>query len=296
LKKILVTGYNGFIGTHLVDSLKTKFKLIGISEKSTKKADILTIKKDIRKITIHDIPKNIFCIVHLAALTDILYCQKHPVRCFDINVHGTKNILEIARKINSRFLLVSTSHVYGNPQKLPITENHPTNPTSIYGLSKLTAEIITKSYSSYYGLNAAILRLFSVYGPKSPEHLVTSKIILQSLRGKTLSLGNLSSKRDFVYVSDVVDAIELVIKKMRGFNVYNVGTGKSHSILEVCNIIGKINKKKLSIKSKKSLVRSSDIKNMVASKSKIQKLGWRPQTNLMKGLKLTYDWHDSQTS
>ena len=294
MKKILITGYNGFIGTHLVESLKTNYHLVGISEKSTKDRDIYQIKKDIRKITTHEIPHNVFCIVHLAALSDFLQCQKNPIKCFDINVKGTQNILEIARKINSRFVLASTSHVYGKPQKLPIHENHPTNPTSIYGASKLMAEIITRSYSFTYGLDASILRMFSVYGPKSPNHLVTSKIISQSITKNILQLGNVTSKRDFVYVKDVVNAIEMVIKKTRGFNEYNVGTGKSHSILEICNNIRKISKKKFSIKPIRTLTRNSDIKNIFASCSKIQKLGWKPKTSFLEGLKSTYEWHVSK--
>jgi len=119
LEKIIVTGHNGFIGSHLIQNLQNKFHIIGISEQINKKFPIKQIKKDIKKITPKDIPKDIFCIIHLAALTDVTICEKNPRKCFETNVLGTLNMLEIARKINSKLIYLSTSHVYGKPQKKP---------------------------------------------------------------------------------------------------------------------------------------------------------------------------------
>lgn len=290
MKKIIITGYNGFVGSHLVDILRDKYKIIGISNTDNFEKNIIKIKKDIRKISINEMPKDIFCIVHLAALTDITYCHNNPSLCFDINVKGTQNMLEIARKRNAKFIFLSTSHVYGIPYKLPLRENYPSNPNSIYASTKLEGEIISQSYSKSYGMNVSILRLFSVYGPKSPQHLVTSKIISQLLTKNVIELGNTSPKRDFVYVEDAVKAIELIIKKSRMSGIYNIGTGKNYSILEICNILKKIAGKNTPIKSVKLQSRKSDIVNVISDSSKIRKIGWKPEFGIEEGLHKTYDW------
>lgn len=296
MKKILLTGHSGFIGSHLVDSLSTKYQVVGLAKKILPKSGLTQIKQDIQKIKVNKIPKNVSYIIHLAALTDVLYCQNNPDECFDVNVKGTQKMLEVARKQDSKFVFLSTGHVSGTPKKLPINENHPRNPTSIYSGSKLAGEILCESYSKTYGMDVSIIRLFSIYGPRSPAHLVTSRIISQLLTNNILYLGNLRPKRDFLYVGDAIKAIELVLRKSHGFNSYNVGSGKSHSIYEICKILIKIAGKKIIIKSKKSTFRKNDIGKIVADCSKIKKLGWKPQTELHEGLKLTYDWFKSQTS
>lgn len=290
MDKILVTGYNGFIGHNLVDRLITKYKIIGVSNNKTAKQKIFQVKKDVRKINSDDIPNDVFCIVHLAAITDLKYCQNNPSECFDVNVKGTQNMLEIARKKNSKFIYLSTSHVYGRPLHLPMREDHPRNPNSIYASSKMAGEVICESYAKSYGLDLSILRLFSVYGPNSPSHLVTSKIINQLLNKKIVSLGNLYPKRDFVYVQDVMDAILLVIRRSMGFNIYNVGTGKSHSILELCKILREISGRNTQIQSIKSQSRKNEIGNVISNSSRIKRLGWRPKTSIHQGLEITFEW------
>ncbi|MGI0021290.1 MAG: NAD-dependent epimerase/dehydratase family protein, partial [Nitrososphaeraceae archaeon] len=282
-------GYTGFIGSHLVDLLLKEYNVIGLSRK-TKNRQIYQIRKDVRKVTINEIPKNVDYIVHLAAVSDVQYCQNYPTQCFEINVKGTQNMLEIARKIGSKFLFLSTSHVYGLPQSLPIKENHPANPTSIYSASKLAAEIISESYARSYGMDVSIIRLFSVYGPMATPHLVTSEIISQLLTKNKISIGNLHPKRDFIYVKDAVNAIKTVLKKSKGFGIYNVGYGKSHSISDLCNILLEISGSDIPINSVKSQSRKQDINEVRADISKIMKLGWKPNTGLRKGLKMTLDW------
>lgn len=297
LKKILITGHDGFVGSHLVNFLSKNYEIIGLSKKKqSQRNDIKQIKTDIRKITLKLIPKDIYCIIHLAAITDVKYCQNEPTECFDVNVKGTQNLLELARKLNSKFIYMSTSHVYGVPKKIPITEDHPKNPTSIYSASKLAGEIICESYAKTYNMPITILRLFSVYGPNSPAHLVTSRIISQMLSGNLLKLGNLKPKRDFVHIQDVITAIELMLKKSHGFNSYNVGTGRSYSIEEVCKFLEEISKKKLKIKSVKSYIRKSDVDNFVSDSNKLKKLGWMSETEIKEGLLQTYNWFKSERS
>ena len=295
LKRILITGHDGFLGSHLVNYLSKNYEIVGLSKnKQPRRPDIQQIKSDIRKITLKSIPKDIYCIIHLAAITDVKYCQNEPTECFDVNVKGTQNLLELARKLNSKFIYMSTSHVYGVPKKNPITEEHPKNPTSIYSASKLAGEIMCESYAKTYNMPITILRLFSVYGPNSPTHLVTSRIISQMLSGNLLKLGNLKPKRDFIYIQDVINVIELVLKKSKGFNSYNVGTGRSYSIKEVCKFLEEISNKKIHVKSVKIYTRKSDIDNFVSDSSKLKKLGWIPKTEFKEGLFQTYNWFKSE--
>ena len=291
MKKILVTGHTGFIGSHLVELLKKNYEIIGLSRNAPKNPDIVQIKGDIRKITSKKIPKNLESIIHMAAMTDVLYCHNNPVECFDVNVNGTQNMLEIAKKTKTKFFYISTHHVYGKPSSLPVKETCSQNPASIYSTSKAAAELVSSSYSSSFGMDVSLLRIFSVYGPNSPNHLVTTRLISQLLKGNKFRVGNLFPKRDFIYVKDIVNAIEKILKKSHGSNVYNIGTGKSYSILKICKILQKISNKKMKIESIKSLSRKSDVPDIFADNSKIRKLGWRPQTDFIEGLKLTYDWY-----
>ncbi len=292
-RKILITGANGFIGKHLLSELLPKNKIIGISLTHDKKTkNYFPLKKNILNLSDKDLQGNIKSIIHLAALTDVENCNKNPSRCFFTNVIGTQKILDIARKKDSKLVYVSTSHVYGIPQQLPISEEHPKNPLSIYASSKLAAENCCEGYSRTYGMDISIVRLFSVYGPNSPNHLVTSRIISQ-IKKKSVELGNLKAKRDFVYIDDVIKAILLVLKKSRGFNDYNVGTGKSYSIYHVYSILKKLSGANTSVKSVKSRLRKSDIPDMKANISKIKKLGWEPRISISNGLKMFYDGYFS---
>lgn len=290
MKKILVTGHTGFLGSHLVKQLSKKYKILGISNQTPENPLIKQIKKDIRKVKLNDIPNDISYIIHLAAITDVQYCQKYPTECFNVNVLGTQNLLELCRKLNSKFIYFSTSHVYGIPKTLPLDENHTLCPISNYAASKLAAEIICKSYSESYNMDCAVLRIFSVYGPKSPRYLVTSRIISQFLMKNVLELGNVNSKRDFIFVKDVINAVEFVMKKSKQYKIYNVGNGKSCSILDLCNILESITGKKITIKSKRSFLRKNDINNMFSNNFNLRQLGWKPKVSLNEGLQITFDW------
>ena len=131
-------------------------------------------------------------------------------------------------------------------------------------------------------------------GTLGPNHLVTSRIIAQ-LNDKEIKLGNITAKRDFIFVDDVINAIKLIFKKSKGFNIYNVGTGKSHSIFEICNLIKEISGKNIPITVENSLVRKLDIKEITANNKKLKKIGWKSKTELKQGLKITLDRYTSKS-
>ncbi len=290
MKKILISGHSGFVGTNLLKFLD-EYDLTGISNINIKLSKIPQIKKDIRFISSKDVPRNLDCIIHLAAMTDVKLCQDNPKLCYEINVLGTQNLLEIARKQKIKFIFLSTSHVYGDSSKRKISESDPKNPTSIYSTSKLAGELLCESYSKSYGLDVSIIRLFSVYGPNEPSYKVTSEMISQLLNKKIVRLGNLSPKRDFIYIQDAVLAIKIILEQSRGFNSYNIGSEKSHSIMDLYNILKKITSSSIPIKSIKSNSRKYDAKDMVSNSYKIKKLGWKPKITLEEGMALTLQWY-----
>ena len=291
MKQIVITGHNGFLGSNLLSKLiSEKYKITGISKTIKKNNSIKQIKKNILNIKDSDIANN-SCIIHLAAITNVAYCEKYPEECYKVNVIATQKILEIARKKNCSLIYPSTSHVYAIPHKLPIKEAHPTNATSVYSESKISGEKLCETYSKSYGLNISVLRLFSTYGPKNSEYKVESRIITQLLSNRTIKIGNLSPKRDFVYIDDVIRAFQIVMKNLKSFNTYNVGSERSYSIQEICNILKKLSGKKNPIIVDKTKLRKNDTKNVVSDCSKIKKLGWKPRVSINKGLGLTLNWY-----
>ena len=291
MKTILVTGFNGFIGTHLIPALASKYALIGLSNSKNPLIKIPQIKQNISTINENSIPGKISTIIHLAATSDVDYCQNNPVDSSIVNILGTQKILELARKKDANVIFLSTSHVYGNPIQIPIKEDDEKNPQSIYSATKLSAEIICKSYFHSYGINTAVARLFSVYGPNNPKHSLVANIIKQLVVGKAIQLGNISSKRDFLYVQDVIDAILLLVKKNHGYAEYNIGSGTSHSVSHICDMLKKISGKNISVKSVQTKLRKNDIHEVVSDPNKIKSLGWKPKISLYDGLRFTYDWY-----
>jgi len=291
MKQIVITGHNGFLGSNLLLKLiSEKYDITGISKTIKKNNLIKQIKRNILDIKESDIAKN-SCIIHLAAITNVAYCEKYPEECYKVNVIATQKILEIARKKNCSLIYPSTSHVYAIPHKLPIKEAHPTNATSVYSESKISGEKLCETYSKSYGLNISVLRLFSTYGPKNSEYKVESRIITQLLSNRSIKIGNLFPKRDFVYIDDVIRAFQIVMKNLKGFNTYNVGSERSYSIQEICNILKKLSGKKNPIIVDKKKLRKNDIKNVVSDCSKIKKLGWKPKISINTGLELTLNWY-----
>jgi len=291
LKTVLVTGFGGFIGSHLIPKLIQKYNVVGLSTSKNLQLKITQINTDITKIDKKTLPSKISKIIHLAAVSDVDYCQENPINSSKINIIGTQKVLELARKHDSQVIFLSTAHVFGIPKNNPINENFQKHPQSIYAATKLAGEILCESYSNSYGLDISVARLFSVYGPNSPKHSVTENIIKQIISKKIIKLGNVKSKRDFLYVDDTIDAILLIMKKNHNYNDYNVGSEKSYSINQICTILKNISKKQFTIKISKTKIRKNDPIKLVSDSSKLRKLGWKPKISVPEGLKLTYNWY-----
>jgi UDP-glucose 4-epimerase len=296
LKKILITGATGFIGNYLIPELTKNHKIIGISKKKRKSSkNFISSSADITKSNLK--VKNQFTdIIHMAAYSDVNYCNLNPIKCYELNVKSTQRMLEIARKKDSKFLFISSSHAYGNLIKQPISENALCNPSTHYASSKRMSEILCETYSKTYGLDIQIARIFSVYGPKSSKSNLIFNIINQMINNSKIILGNTSPKRDFIFINDVIAGlIKIINSKKKGFEIYNIGSGKSISVENLVKNCFTVSNKKLKIISSKEKKRKNEIMNIQANISKMKKeFNWETKISLKKGLEITYNHYISK--
>jgi len=289
---ILITGINGFIGKNLSRILsRSKRKVIpsrgGRIHIRGKKGD----SDWTLDVTNEDSLKNyqdekIDYIIHLAAKTSIEDSVKNPYSTFFTNIVGTLNLLEFARtKHIKNFIFIST-YLYGKPEYLPIDENHPLKPHSPYNSSKLIGEKMCENYAQEYGLNVVSLRPFCIYGPDNKASSLVQKAITAINKSEVMVLSGLKTRRDFLYVDDLVELIIKIIDNFpKDYNVYNVGYGVSYNIGDVAKRIALLLNKEIKIRYKKS--KENEILDMTADISKVsKKFDWNPKIDLDSGLKL----------
>jgi len=162
---------------------------------------------------------------------------------------------------------------------------------SIHAQSKVQAEILCEEYAKLYGMKITIIRTFSIYGPKSPSYSIISRIVNQILKNQKIILGNIQTKRDFLYISDFLSAIDIIIKRnLIGCSKFNIGFGQSYSIQKLSEKLLEISKKNLLVESDPNLIRNNDVEELVCDNSKIKQLGWKPQFPFDEGLTLVYNW------
>lgn len=269
----IISGVNGFIGSALRrELLRREIKFLGI---------------DLNSELSLDYPYK--SLVHLAAKTYIPDAWENPSNFINVNLDLTLKSLEIARTHNLKYIYIS-AYIYGNKGREPISENALPNPNNPYAFSKHLSEQAVKFYQNTYSLNATILRPFNVYGPDQNIKFLIPSLIKQAFISNTVKLDFESTYRDYVFISDFVDAIIASESSCNGFNIYNVGSGKSHNIEEVVKIIAKHLNKPINIQ-KSAEVRINEIPYVVADISKINKdIGWKPMTSLNKGIKNIIDY------
>lgn len=313
MKKILVTGSEGFIGSHLVEYLvrkNYKVKAFVLYNSFADKGWLKTFDREIlKKIEIHfgDIRdsknlslafKNVDRVIHLAALIGIPYSYTSTKSYIDTNIIGTYNILEqcIKSKIK-KLIITSTSEVYGSAIKIPIDENHKLQAQSPYAATKIAADKLTESYIKSFNLNAVIVRPFNTYGPRQSTRAVIPTIITQILKNKNIELGSLTPKRDFNYVYDVCHAFEKILNnsKLNGKEV-NICSNESISILNIVRLVSKILNKKFKIKKSKKRLRpiKSEVNHLKGSNKKFSHfISNYKRTDFAIGLKKTIEWYSN---
>lgn len=304
--KYLITGGAGFIGSHLVDRLLgLGYEIIVIDDFSSGNAENLrhhennpNLKIHVKNICDKDID-NLFygvaAVFHVAAIPRVQYSIKFPEKTNTINVNGTLNVLEAARKAGvKRFIYSASSSAYGDQEKLPLVETMNPNPMSPYALQKLVGEYYCKLHYLLHGMETISLRYFNVFGPRQDPSggyaCLVPKSINLILRGKSPEInGDGEQTRDFTFVKDVVDANILAVttsNKQAFGQVFNIGAGKEISVNDVIKKI--IVNRNIIPKHKPSVI---EPKHTLADITKIKTvLGWNPKYTFNDGIKETIDW------
>jgi UDP-glucose 4-epimerase len=309
-KAVLVTGADGFIGSHLVERLvkdgaKVRALCMYTSQGTWGWLDTLSAEMksqlDVRLGDIRDARfmreiSDVEIVFHLAALIAIPYSYVAPESFVDTNVKGTLNVLEAARVTGvKRVVHTSTSEVYGTPATLPIRETHPLNAQSPYAATKVAADQLALSYQRSFGVPVTILRPFNTYGPRQSTRAVLPTILSQLLAGaREVQLGRLDTRRDLTFVADTCDGF---VRAATADNVagetIQLGTGRAVSIGELfdmsCKVLGvkataKVDERRLRPNASEVLVLESD--PALAKKA----LGWEPRVTLEAGVRATTDW------
>ncbi|MBI3397444.1 NAD(P)-dependent oxidoreductase [Candidatus Woesebacteria bacterium] len=284
--KVLVTGSTGFVGRHLTPYLESKrYHLITPSHSDG--FNVLN-EKDVLELPKSDIA------IHLAGLTIPIESWATPEDYIKVNTIGTLNILKYCQKNNSK-LIFTSSYMYGNPSVIPTPENYQEQVENPYAVSKLAAEKLCYVYSKRFGFPVAVLRVFNVYGPEQSKKMVISQMISQLVTQNMIEIFDGRPKRDFLYISDLVNAyLSAFSKHTQGYGVYNIGSGESFSIMEIAKLLIEISKTNVKIEEKK-LSRPNEIIETKADITKSKKeLDWEPKIGIKEGLKKTYEWFVSQ--
>ncbi len=291
---ILVTGGAGFIASHIVDKYISLGHKVIVLDHNLKNKSYLNpkanyIEADITNLKIEEIFKNnkIDIINHHAAQIDVAFAETNPQKNAEINIFGTINLLNLAKKYNiKKFIFSSSAALYGNVKQLPVTETTPTNPDSQYGLSKLCAEKYVFLYHQLYNLDITIFRYANAYGPRQKGGAIPlfTKNLLQN---KQLTIrGDGAMTRDFVFVEDIAEINAIMLTKKTKSKIFNVSTNTEISMNDVITILSDLTKLQPKI-IKTQLIAGEIINSRLDNTLMKQELQWQPKTSFKEGLQKT---------
>ncbi len=308
MKKILVTGADGFIGSHLTELLLDKgFEVRALAQYNSfnnwgwlegiESEGLEVVTGDVRDPDFcRTITKGCDTVFHLAALIAIPYSYVAPDSYVDTNIKGTLNMLQAARDGGvDRVLVTSTSEVYGTAQYVPIDENHPRQPQSPYSATKIGADAIAKSFYNAFDLPVTIVRPFNTYGPRQSARAIIPTIITQIANGaEEIKVGDLTPTRDFNYVKDTAAGF-LAIAQAQGLEgeEVNIATGREVTMQQTLETIAKVMDREVRWVTDPERLRpgKSEVRRLLGSNEKIRKLtGWSPRYSLEEGLRETVAW------
>lgn len=309
MKNVLVTGADGFIGSHLTELLLengymvkalaqyNSFNYWGWLENIPANPNHEVVTGDIRDPhMVKEIMTGIDTVFHLAALIAIPYSYRAPESYIDTNVKGTLNICQAARDLGGiRVLSTSTSEVYGTAQYVPIDEQHPKQPQSPYSATKIAADAIAMSFYHTFELPVTIVRPFNTYGPRQSARAIIPTIIIQIMKGeKQIRLGDLSPTRDFNYVKDTCAGFLSIAKcdNTIGKEI-NIATNSEVSMVEVLERIRTITGSNVQIipDNQRRRPPKSEVFRLFGDNTLIRSLtGWSPEYSLEQGLMETIEW------
>ncbi len=309
--KFLVIGGLGFIGSHLAESLIKNGHNVKILTKTfSKKSNIKILNKKIKieKIDVTNFRKLGLCIeqfkpdviIHLAGNTSHSKSFEEPLKDVDSNAKSTLFMLEKIRELDlkCKFLLGSTFIVIGKPKKLPVNENTPCNPTTIYGTNRLASEYFCKIYHDVYGLDTNIFRITNSYGPREqviPKKNAVNFLIYKAFKKEKISIYNKGMFfRDFIYVDDVISGINIILKNGKSGELYWISSGKKTWFYQFGNILEEITGCEVKYSETPTYTKKVDVGNFVVNNSKLKSLGWKQKVNLEKGIKKTLEYFTNE--
>lgn len=309
-RRVLVTGAGGFIGSHLAERIAqlgaqtrcflryTSQGSLGWLTASPLRSELEIIHGDLRdyESVLHAV-EGVDVIFHLAALIGIPYSYQSPRSYVHTNIDGALNVLEAARRHGTkRLVCTSTSEVYGSAVYVPIDENHPLQGQSPYSATKIGADKIAESYHLSFGLPLSIARPFNTYGPRQSSRAVIPTIITQALTQTSVKLGNLSTTRDFNFVSDTVAGFIAIAETDATIGkTLNIGSGTERSILSLTQMIFELIGEEHPIEVEDLRLRptASEVDRLCANSDRLQQITtWQPQVELRDGLLQTIEWFE----
>ena len=307
--RALITGADGFIGSHLTELLLEKgykvrslsyynsFNSWGWLEGIDENRNLEIVSGDVRDpFFIKHIMKGCDIVFHLAALIAIPYSYCAPNTYVDINVQGTLNVCQAARELGGiRVLNTSTSEVYGTAQYVPIDENHPKQPQSPYSASKIGADAMAMSFYNSFELPVTVVRPFNTFGPRQSARAIIPTIITQIANGmKVIKVGDLTPTRDFNFVKDVIKGFLAIAEcdETIGKEI-NIASGFEISIADTLNLIREIMKSNVEFVTEDQRLRppNSEVFRLWGNNSLLRSLtGWKPKYDFKSGLEETIEW------
>lgn len=308
--KILITGGAGFIGSAVVPALlkadNDVYVLDNLSFGSREFIDIPDshfFLADIRNAGEVEeiIPElNPEIVVHLAAIHFIPYCNQHPFEAADTNIRGTMNVLNACRKTASlkKVFFASTAAVYPISDE-PVAETHVLHPLDIYGLSKLTGESLCKQFHLESGIETIVCRFFNAFGPNETNPHLIPEIEKQLKEGlRSIKLGNLTPKRDFIHTYDMASAVTKLLKlEGLGFDIFNLGRGIEYSVVEIVEAFSRQLKEEINIEVDPGRVRKVERQHLLADVGKLKKVAqWEPQWSIDDGIRDLVECWEKQTN
>lgn len=305
--KTLVTGGAGFIGSAIVPALTRKGHDIYVLDNlSFGNRSLINITDDhffltdIRdSVKVSEVLKfiNPEIIVHLAAVHFIPYCNQHPFEAADINIRGTMNVLNSCKSVSNlrKVLFASTAAVYPIHSEA-IKEDNDLLPLDIYGLSKLTGEQLCKKFHIETGIDTIICRFFNAFGPNETNPHLIPEIEKQLKEGqRTIKLGNLTPKRDFIHTYDMAEAVSQLLKlDNTGYDTFNLGRGLEYSVVEIVEAFERQLNEKIAIEIDQTRVRKVEREHLLADINKLKRIThWKPVWGIDEGIKnLVDNWKE----
>jgi len=311
--KVLVTGADGFIGSHLCQFLlEENHEIIAISRNFKQLPSLIfnSDKIDFNQVNVTDfssLSKIIIkhkpnIIIHLAGETSHKQSFENPMYDVDVNTKSTLCILETIKqsKLKTRFILGSTFIVVGKPETLPVTEDTDCNPSTVYGINRLASEYFCKVYHNMYDIDAISFRITNAFGPRekylTPTKNALNYLIYQAYKGKDVTIYDEGKFfRDVIFVNDVISGINTIIKNGESGNLYWISSSKKTWFYEIGKLLEELTTGRVKYVESPSYNNKVDVGNFVVDNSKLQSIGWKIETSVKDGIKETLDYFKSNS-